>query len=513
MEDFDPATLDGPERRLFVALFKPGVTYQTTRFFMMRLLGLVYFVAFASAFFQLPALVGDDGLLPAHDFLHWIVRERGTTVAVLRLPTILWIVGTSDLALRITCGLGAALSLAVLCGATNAVVQVALWILYMSIAHVGQVFYGYGWESQLLETGFLSIFLCPLRTFHPLPRSRPPIAVIWMFRWIIVRIMLGAGLIKLRGDACWTELTCLEWHYETQPVPSPVSWVLNQAPPWFHKVGVLYNHLVELVAPFFAFAPARARHVAGLLFVSFQVFLIASGNLSFLNWLTIVPALACFDDSALGRFFPKSVRAREVTAPSRRHELASRVLGFVVVLLSIMPLANLVSPNQTMNTTYEPLGLVSSYGAFGTVDKERYELVIEGTGDETPTERTEWRAYELPCKPGDPARRPCVISPWHYRLDWQMWFAAMSTYEDEPWMVHLVQQLLRGDHAPKALLAVDPFPDAPPRWIRIERFRYTMTRFGQADWWHREPAGEYLRPVTLQDPDLVDFVQTNGWKL
>ncbi|HEX7601859.1 MAG TPA: lipase maturation factor family protein [Polyangiaceae bacterium] len=500
-----------PERRLYAALFKPGVTYQYTRFAILRLLGLVYFVAFVSAFIQLPALVGDDGLLPAKDYLHWLVRERGAALGFVRLPSLFWLIGTSDPALRVTCALGAAMSLGVLLGATNAVVQLALWMLYMSVAHVGQVFYGYGWEAQLLETGFLSIFLCPLGTFRPLPARGPPVVVLWLFRWLIVRIMLGAGLIKLRGDACWTDLTCLYWHYETQPVPSPVSWLLNQAPPWFHKLGVLYNHLVEVVAPFFAFAPARARHVAGVLFVSFQLILIVSGNLSFLNWLTIVPALACFDDSALGRFFPRRVRDRKLVPASRRHDLAARALAFVVALLSVMPIANLLSPSQAMNTTYEPLGLVSSYGAFGSVEKERYEVILEGTSELAPDDHTPWREYQLPCKPGDVTRRPCVISPYHYRLDWQLWFAAMSSYDEEPWVVHLVYQLLRGDRAPKTLLAVDPFPDAPPRWIRIQRYRYTMTHFGERGWWRREPAGEYLRPVTLDDPDLLEFVAKNGW--
>ena len=502
-----------PERRLYAALFQPGVTYQYTRFAILRLLGLVYFVAFASAFFQLPALIGDDGLLPAKDYLHWLVRERGAMGSFLHLPSLFWLVGTSDVALRVTCALGAVMSLGVAFGATNAVVQLALWMLYMSVAHLGQVFYGYGWEAQLLETGFLSIFLCPLATLRPLPPRPPPVVVVWLFRWLIVRIMLGAGLIKLRGDACWTDLTCLYWHYETQPVPSPVSWLLNQAPHGFQKVSVLYNHLVELVAPFFAFAPARARNVAGVLFVSFQIILIVSGNLSFLNWLTLVPALACFDDRALGRFFPRRVRDRKLAPVSRNHELTARGLAFVVALLSVMPIANLLSPSQEMNTVYEPLRLVNSYGAFGSVEKERFELILEGTRDEVPGALTEWREYQLPCKPGDVTRRPCVITPYHYRLDWQMWFAAMSTYDDEPWIVHLVYQLLRGDRGPKTLLAVDPFPDAPPRWIRIERYRYTMTRLGERDWWHREPAGEYLHAVSKDDPDLIEFVADNGWTL
>ncbi len=516
MDEEAPAPeFDTLERRLWRALFKPNVSYQYTRFAILRLLGFVQLVAFASAFVQLPALIGDEGLTPARDWLHWVARERGLFGGFLRVPTLFWFVAPTAGALRVTCGIGVALALAVTLGATNAIVQALLWLLYLSIVHVGQVFYGYGWETQLCETAFLAIFLCPVVGLHPFPRARPPVIVIWLFRWLIVRIMLGAGLIKLRGDACWTELTCLDYHFETQPVPGPLSRTFHAAPHAVHALGVVANHVVELGAPLFTFAPARFRHVAGLLFVGFQLTLIASGNLAFLNWLTLVPALACFDDDALRRFVPRRLRERPVDPPTRRHELWARGLGVVVLILSILPLGNLLSPNQAMNETYEPLGLVSSYGAFGWVGQERDELVIEGTRDDPRDPGAKWLAYELPCKPGDPMRRPCVVSPWHWRLDWQIWFAAMSSYDEEPWIVHLVYQLLRGDPTPKPLLARDPFPDAPPRFIRIVRFRYHMTRPGDAAWWTRDDesnAAEWMRAVSLDDPDLIEFVESHGWR-
>jgi hypothetical protein len=508
----DDTTFDSPERRLYRALFKPNVTYAYTRFAILRLLGFVQLVAFASAFGQLPALIGDDGLTPARTWLRWVAREQGPVLGFVRVPTLFWFVPPTGLALQSTCALGAVLALAVTLGATNALVQLALWLLYLSIVHVGQVFYGYGWETQLLETSFLAIFLCPVRGLRPFPATRPPTIVIWLFRWLIVRIMLGAGLIKLRGDDCWTALTCLDFHFETQPIPNPASWAFHHAPRWVRHAGVIVNHVVEVGVPLFTFAPARPRHVAGVIFVAFQLTLIASGNLAFLNWLTIVPALACFDDDALRRFFPRRARERTFAPPSRRHELGARALGVLVLILSILPLGNLLSPNQAMNATYEPLGLVSSYGAFGWVGKERPELVLEGTNDDASDPNARWLAYELPCKPGDPARRPCLVSPWHYRLDWQLWFAAMSSYDEEPWIIHLVYQLLRGDRAPKALFARDPFPDAPPRFVRIVRYRYTMAEPGSAVWWNRVPDGEYVRPVAKDDPDLLELVDGHGWR-
>src|SRR6266540_1461192 len=278
-------------------LFAAGNSYWLTRFVILRLLGFVYAVAFLVAEKQLVPLIGEHGLTPANNFLENVQTQLGSrTAGMLRLPTLFWF-GTSDNALSIFSWIGFGLSLVVLSGYANAILLAVLWAMYISIVHIGQIWYGYGWEIQLLETGFLSIFLCPLFDGRPFPKCRPPILVIWLFRWLGFRIMIGAGLIKLRGDPCWRDLTCLYYHYETQPIPSPVSRYLHFAPLWFHKFEAAWNHFIELVVPWFSFGPRHARHVAGVLLVTFQIFLIISGNLSFLNYLTIIPFLACFVDS------------------------------------------------------------------------------------------------------------------------------------------------------------------------------------------------------------------------
>src|SRR2546429_5492670 len=282
-----------------------GNSYWLTRFVILRLLGFVYAVAFLVAAIQLVPLIGEHGLTPANHFLNLVQTQLGSrTAGMLRVPTLFWF-GISDNALSIFSWIGFGLSLVVLGGYANAILLAVLWTIYMSIVHVGQIWYGYGWEIQLLETGFLSIFLCPLLDGRPFPKCRPPILVFWLFRWLGFRIMIGAGLIKLRGDSCWRDLTCLYYHYETQPIPNPLSWWLHFCPHWFHQFGVLWNHFIELVVPWFCFGPRVARHVAGVLLASFQIFLIISGNLSFLNYLTIVPFLACFDDTFLCHFLPK----------------------------------------------------------------------------------------------------------------------------------------------------------------------------------------------------------------
>src|SRR5689334_21342196 len=285
--------------------FAAGNSYWLTRFIILRLLGFVYAVAFLIAANQLIPLIGEHGLTPATHFLTQVQTELGSRSAgMLRVPTLFWF-GISDQALSFFSWVGFALSLVVLSGYANAILMVILWAMYMSIVHIGQIWYGYGWEIQLLETGFLSIFLCPLLDGRPFPKSRPPILVIWLFRWLGFRIMFGAGLIKLRGDPCWRDLTCLYFHYETQPIPNPISSYLHFAPLWLHKFEVLWNHFVELIVPWFSFGPRTARHIAGVLLVAFQVFLIVSGNLSFLNYLTIIPFLACLDDTFWRKVLPR----------------------------------------------------------------------------------------------------------------------------------------------------------------------------------------------------------------
>jgi hypothetical protein len=394
-----------------------GNSYWLTRFVILRLLGFVYAVAFLVAVKQLVPLIGEHGLMPATHFLNEVQTQLGSRSAgMFRVPTLFWF-GISDNALWILSWVGFAGSLIVLAGYANAILLASLWAMYMSIVHIGQVWYGYGWEIQLLETGFLAIFLCPLLDGRPFAKSRPPVLVIWLFRWLGFRIMFGAGLIKLRGDQCWRDLTCLYYHYETQPIPNPISRYLHFAPLWFHKFEVLWNHFVELIVPWFSFGPRTARHIAGVLLVTFQIFLIISGNLSFLNYLTIIPFLACFDDTFLRRFLPRSIvtraqRAAQDSQPSRVNDCFAVALTIMVIWLSVPTVLNLASGRQLMNYSYDRLDLVNTYGAFGTVGRERDEIVFEGTDDALITGDTQWKEYQFKAKPGDPNGRPPFVAPY-----------------------------------------------------------------------------------------------------
>jgi hypothetical protein len=302
--------------------------------------------------------------------------------------------------------------------------------------------------------------------------------------------------------------------------------VLHQLPTWVLHGGVVVNHVVELVAPWFLFGPRRARLVAGVLVVGFQVMLILSGNLAFLNWLTIVPALACFDDAAWRRVLPRRLvawleRGPTVETVERRRgpRVVAWLLAAAVAWMSLPVVANLIGwGGQAMNRSYGVLHLVNTYGAFGSVGSERFELVLEGTADAVPDEHATWKEYELPCKPGDPRRRPCIITPYHMRLDWLMWFAALE-YEAygglsrEDWVLHLAYKLLRGDRELMRLFAADPFPDAPPRFVRVVAYHYRFTEWGEDPdaWWHRERVDVLVGPLSAEHPALVEYLRRRGW--
>ena len=491
------------------AWFGEPRSYRLTRSLVLRLLGVVYLFAFLGMAFQAVPLLGEHGLTPIARYLEALAaspRDAG----FIDVPTIFWI-DASDSTLVATAWFGVALSVAVIAGYANSIVMLVLWILYGSFVHVGQLWFAFGWESQLLETGFLAIFLAPGLDPRPLASRPPPLVLIILFRWLAFRIMLGAGLIKLRGDPCWTQLTCLDTHFETQPVPNPLSPWLHHMPHWVHAAGVLFNHVAELVAPWFILLGSRRTRLIGAVIMTlFQLSLIVSGNLSFLNWLTLIPVVACFDDDALRRLLPRRLRvwvdrrtARADADGRDRPTAAARVvttaLAILIAVKSIEPIANLLSKHQIMNTTFDRFALVNTYGAFGSVDTIRHQLVIEGTRDAAPGADTVWLAYELPCMPGDLDRRPCLLGPYHYRLDWLLWFAAMvPSIHDEPWVGRVVAKLLRGDPGIRSLFAVDPFGDQPPRWIRIRRFQYHFADGGEA-WWVRDHEESWLDPVSLDD--------------
>lgn len=494
--------------------------YWLTRFLILRALGLVYFFAFLSLATQVIPLIGENGLLPANIYLEAVGSQFSSKFdAFIKLPTIFW-ANVSDNFLLILAWAGVIMSIIVLIGFANVPIMLLLWFIYLSFVNIGQLWYSYGWEIQLLETGFLVIFLCPLWSLNPFPKTPPLTPVIWLFRWLAFRIHLGAGLIKIRGDQCWRDLTCLIYHYETQPIPNPLSPYFHFMPIWFHKLGVLWNHFIELIVPFFIFYPRILRHIAGILLISFQFILILSGNLSFLNWITIVPVIACFDDRFLRKILPKFIVNKAIIASKSQtpikydkvKKIIAVILSITIAWLSIPVIRNLMSEHQYMNTSFNQLHLVNTYGAFGSIGKERYELILESTNESTITTKTKWKEYEFKAKPGNPNRKLPVIAPYQPRIDWQIWFAAMQRPQQNPWLLHLIWKLLDNDKDALSLIANNPFPDSPPKFIRVQFYRYKFSKLGEEAVWSREYVGVWLPPLSKSNSEFRRYIEMNGWK-
>ena len=493
-------------------------SYWLTRFMILRLLGAMYAIAFLVAINEVLPLIGSHGLTPVGLYVKNINQMLGgTSSSFMRLPSLFWF-WHSDSALVTVSWVGFILSCLVAAGYANALIMALLWVLYLSLVHIGQEWYGYGWEIQLCETGFLAIFLCPLLEMRPFPRRAPPFPIIILFRWLIGRLMLGAGLIKLRGDVVWRNSTALYYHFETQPIPGPLSRWFHFLPRTVLRAGVWFNWLAELAAPFFVFGPRLARHIAGVIIILFQFNLIVSGNLSFLNWLTIIPALACFDDGFWAKLLPKRLvrkadAARENAGYSKPMQTTAWAVTVIVGLLSIQPAANLFSSRQVMNGSFDPFELVNTYGAFGSVGQERMNVVFEGTSDNDSTNNAHWQPYIYRGLPVLLNRRSPQIAPYQLRLDWQMWFASMSSADDYPWTLHLVYKLLRNDPMATGLFAQNPFPNHPPRYIRAILYRYRFAKPGNAQgaYWTREQLAVWLPPLSVDDVRLINYLKSEGW--
>jgi hypothetical protein len=370
-----------------------------------------------------------------------------------------------------------------------------LWVLYLSIVNVGQIWYGFGWESLLLEAGFLAVFLGSAET-------APPVLVLWALRWLLFRVEFGAGLIKLRGDACWRDLTCLRYHHETQPMPNPLSWWFHRLPDRLHRVEVLANHGTQLVVPFLLFAPQPVGSGAALAVLVTQGWLVVSGNFAWLNVVTMTLAFSALDDGFIGRIVGTSP-AGMLSAPAWHQVLVVGIAVFVAVL-SWWPVRNMLGRRQAMNASFNQLHLVNTYGAFGSVTRVRHEVIIEGTDDRELSAATVWRPYEFKGKPGDPSRRPPQVAPYHLRLDWLMWFAAISPAYADRWFGPLLTKLVEGEPVVLALLRTNPFPDTPPAFVRAQLYRYRFTtraeRRATGAWWNRTLVGAYAGPVGRPSP-------------
>lgn len=475
----------------------PADDYQVARFLIERGLGLIYFIGFSVAAIQFPALSGKRGLDPAPAFLRVARFSDAPSLFHWRY---------SDRLLRVVALVGALLSAAVVIGLATAaplpitmLIWATLWFLYLSIMNIGGTFYGFGWESQLVETGFVAIFLGNAA-------ATPPFVALLLFRWIAFRVEFGAGLIKLRGDPCWRNLTCMEYHHETQPLPNPLSWFIHHAPRVFHRLEALGNFVAQLILPFGLFLPQPWASGAAALMIASQLYLVMTGNYAWLNWVTIVALVAGISDSAIRSVIPALGPATTATTAAAVETptwftAATLCLVIIVVVLSYWPVRNLLSSRQAMNRSFNAWHLVNTYGAFGSVTRTRYEVIVEGTEAETPSDEATWSEYQFKAKPGDPKRLPPQVAPYHLRLDWLMWFIPISPAYAGDWFVRFLYRLLEADRPTLRLLRRDPFAGRRPTHVRARLFHYRYSTLGElretGAWWVRRPVSDLVPAIRL----------------
>jgi lipase maturation factor 1 len=441
---------------------------------LLQLVALVYLIAFVSWGVQASGLIGSHGILPAADFLAAVHRQLGGA-AYWNCPTVFWL-NSSDGALRAGWILGALFSLVAIFAPSKLITRAAFagcLILWLSLGIVGQDFLSFQWDVLLSEVGFLALFAddSPIR--------------IWLFRWLIFRLMFYSGAVKLLShDPNWANLTALHYHYETQPLPTPLAWYMAELPMWFQKVSTAFTFFVELVVPFLFFTRKPQRRIAAWIVIALQVLILLTGNYTFFNLLAIILTLFLFVD-------PNS------EPRGRTHFAVSITLAAFIGIVSGCITLQMFSVNlpgeSAVLRAAEPLRIVNSYGLFAVMTTERNEIVVEGSND-----GTTWLAYEFPYKPGDLRRAPPIVAPHQPRLDWQMWFAALGNYQSNRWFVSFMLRLIQGEPSVLKLLQYNPFPNAPPKYIRARLYLYHFTNFGESGWWKREDRGLYFPAVSLK---------------
>jgi lipase maturation factor 1 len=503
--------------RLFWGQHVERPTYYLVRWLFVRLVGIVYLIAFFSLWSQITGLVGRNGIVPADETMR-LAQQNTAPLGLDRFhaqPTLCWF-STEDSFLRGQCLFGMAVSLLVVFGIAPGPCLFLLWIVYLSLTTIGDVFLGFQWDNLLLETGFLAIFFAPLRPWPNLKRELAPSRVaLWLLRWLLFRLIFMSGCVKLlSGDATWRDLTALIFHYETQPLPTWVAWYAHQLPGSFQKAACVAMFGMEFLAPFLILLPRRGRLVAFWLIVLLQIGIAITGNYTFFNLLTVVLCVPLLDDFAVVRFFPQllqrgcgeaqawsRVKPRQVLRLLRRGVVSA--VAIVILIVTTIQMAGMfrVQPRwpSAMIDLYRwavPLRTVNSYGLFAVMTTSRPEILVEGSHD-----GRDWKTYQFKHKPGDLQRRPSFVAPHQPRLDWQMWFAALGSYRDNPWFVTFCVRLLQGTPEVTALLDHNPFPGRPPKYIRASLYDYHFTTWEErrkdGAWWRREFKGPYCPPLSL----------------
>lgn len=477
--------------------------YSFSAWLFLRALALIHLLAFFSFWWQVNGLVGPHGILPS-DVLMRAAHEQLGALGFLRLPTLCWWFG-GGVFLHVLCAAGVVLSLLLFAGVAPRLSLLLLWVAYLSLVNASQLFLGYQWDALLLETTLLAFFFAPRGWSPRWRRNEPPRVGRLLLGWLLFRLMFLSGVVKLAsGDPTWRDLTALTFHYQTQPLPTPLAWYSHHLPVGAHKFSCALMFVIELVAPFLLLAPRRVRHAAATLLIFLQVGIALNGNYAFFNLLTIALCLVFIDDAGwmrlgLTRRLPPAAPSEPKADPRSAWMSASAIFAYtgLLALTAFGGGRAIARPFYPLLQAVSAFGSLNNYGLFAVMTTTRPELIIEGSND-----GRAWQAYELPHKPGDLKRAPDFVAPHQPRLDWQLWFAALEAPAQNGWVRGMCEQLLRGNSAVLGLFAKNPFPDRPPRFVRVVRYDYAFTTAEEHErtkaWWKRTPIDLYVEPVSLK---------------
>lgn len=504
-----------------------------TRWMFLRALGLIYLVAFISLWTQIGGLIGHNGILPEDQFMAAVKKAcdlQGIGLDRFHLfPTLCWL-NSSDGFLQFQCGAGVFLACLLIVGIVPVPALALLWLLYLSLSSVGRDFLGFQWDILLLEAGFLAIFFAPGLLLPKVSREMPPSRlVLWLLRILLFKLMFSSGCVKLMSyDPTWRNLTALTFHYQTQPLPTWPGWYANLLPLWSQRFSCAAMFAIELGAPFLIFLPRRIRFVGAAAIAFLQILILLTGNYTFFNWLTLALCLLLLDDFVVKKLVPGHL-TQHATRNTRSSWLLATTIPFAVLFISVSMFhivmifdrnGDLLQPPAasthglarafreiryysiytlaSVDHWLESLRTINGYGLFAVMTTERHEIIVQGSND-----GEHWSDYEFKYKPDDISIRPKFVAPFQPRLDWQMWFAALGSYQDNPWFENFCVRLLQDSPEVLALLKLNPFPEKPPRYIRAELYNYKFTNFSEryatGAWWKRQQIGEYLPPVSLSE--------------
>jgi len=502
----------------------PGETL--TSWIFVRALAVIFLAAFLSVWIQISGLAGTRGILPAGEYLGALYARYGS-FSYWVAPTLGWI-STSDGSLHALCAAGTILSVLLAFGAAPIACLFGLWALYLSVAILGQEFFWFQWDSLLIETAFLAMFLAPWKPWSSPWRDPPPARIsLWLLRWLIFRLSVSSAAVKLSsGDPTWRNGTALQYHFETQPLPTWVGWYVHHLPASILRAATVGTLVLEGISPLLIFGPRRIRFLGAGSIAGLQLLIFLTGNYCFFNLLAIALCIPLLDDGVWPRRLREWARARERegtadgaaerAAPDDRADRGGRWRGWalkpIAILLLVTSLVPFVrsfgkstawlGPFEIFHQAVWPFRSINSYGLFAVMTTQRAEIVLEGSRD-----GMTWLPYEFRYKPGDLTRRPGFVEPHQPRVDWQMWFASLSDFRQQPWFLSFCQRILQGSPTVLGLLGHNPFPLGPPRFLRAVVYDYHFTdgrtRAEASAWWRRSALGLYCPILTLSAGHLA----------